>query len=370
MNENNDANLAIFLEEIKANRMFDSLSEAAIKQAVILRILSLLGWDIHNMDEVHPEYSVGTNRVDYALKHSGKNKVFIEVKRVGEDLDKHQAQLLKYSFEAGVQLSVLTNGITWSFYLPLQEGNWEQRKFFTIDVRNQSSVDAMSKMEEYLSKRSVISGEAIECAKSIFNTRQKEYEISKALPKVWEEVMNEPNDKLIELIADNTEKLCGYRPDTKTVTNFLSSFIPSNVEDLVPQIVQKGTGTAKVIIKANKKTLDYVFRNASPSLKGLFYQLRDNILAMGENVREVPNDWYCDYRKSSGFASINVQTKKNRLLIFIKMGDRIIVDPQKWTSPLPESWRYGKLNTQFKISEPSQIDYATKLIKQAYDYVP
>jgi predicted transport protein len=228
----------------------------------------------------------------------------------------------------------------------------------------------MSKFIDYLSKDTVITGEAIEKAKSILNTRQKEYEISKALPTVWDRLMNEPNNKLLDLIADNTEKLCGYRPDAEVVKNFLSSFMPSSVEDLVPKIVKRGTGNVKVADKANKKTLNYVLRNASPSLKGLFYQLRGKILAMGENVREVPNDWYCDYRKSSGFASINVQTKKNRLLIFIKMGEKKVVDPQKWTSPLPESWGYGKLNTRFKISDPAQIDYATKLIKQAYDYVP
>lgn len=368
MDEENEANIVLFLKEIKTDKRLDSFDEAATKQVVILRILSLLGWDVYNIDEVHPEYSAGANKVDYALRHSGKNKVFIEVKRVGEDLDKHQAQLLKYSFEEGVQLSVLTNGITWSFYLPLQEGNWEQRKFYTIDVRDQGSVDVMSRLIDYLSKDKVITGEAIEKAKSILSTRQKEYEITKALPRVWDRLMNEPSDTFVDLIADNTEKLCGYRPDVTTVRNFLSSFVPGGVEDLVPQAAQTGVG--RTPDKVNKKTLDYVLRNASPSLRDLFYALRSNILAMGENVREVPNDWYCDYRKSSSFASVNVQTKKNRLLIFIKMGDKKVVDPQKWTSPLPESWGYGKLNTQFEISNPAQIDYATKLVKQAYDYVP
>jgi len=368
MNEEEETDLILFLKEVKGDNKVDSFDEAATKQTVILRILSLLGWNIYDRDEVYPEYSVGVNKVDYALRHSGKNKVFIEVKRVGEDLDKHQAQLLKYSFEEGVQLSALTNGITWSFYLPLQEGNWEQRKFYTIDIRDQGSVDVMSKLLDYLSKECVIGGEAIEKAKSMLNTRQKEYAISKALPIAWNRLMNEPNDTLVDLVADHVEKLCGYRPDVSTVNNFLSSFMPGAVEDLVPKVAQTGAG--KTLEKANKKTLDYVLRNASPSLKDLFLKLRSNILSMGDNVREMPNDWYCDYRKSSSFASINVRSKKNRLFILIKMGEKKIVDPQKWTSPLPESWGYGKLNTQFEIRDPSQIDYATKLIRQAYDYVP
>jgi predicted transport protein len=368
MNNDNSENLALFLKELKTDKRLNSFDEAATKQTIILRILSLLGWDSYNIDEVCPEYPVSTKKVDYSLRNSNKNKVFIEVKRVGEDLDKHQEQLLNYSFEEGVHLAVLTNGITWSFYLPLQEGNWEKRKFYTIDIHEQSSVDAMTKLFDYLSKDAVLSGEAISQAKLMLNTRQKEYEITKALPLVWDRLINHPDDTLIDLIADDTEKLCGYRPDVATVKNFLSSFVPGSVEDSVPKVSQ-GVSVAKTT-NQDKKSLEYVLKKASPSLKELFMKLRSNILTMGDNVREMPNDGYCDYRKSSTFATINVRGKSNRLFILVKMGDRKIIDPQKYTSPLPDDWGYGKLNTRFEINSPDQLEYATKLIKQAYDYVP
>jgi predicted transport protein len=91
---------------------------------------------------------------------------------------------------------------------------------------------------------------------------------------------------------------------------------------------------------------------------------------LGDDVREVVGGWYCDYRKSSTFVSIQPQAKKNRLLLYIKMGEKTIKDPQKWTSPIPSGFNYGKLNTQFQIIEPGQIAYAMELIKQAYAYVP
>jgi len=58
-----------------------SYDETATKQALVLRILKSLGWDPFNIDEVYPGYSVGSKRVDYALKFNGRNKVFIEVKK-------------------------------------------------------------------------------------------------------------------------------------------------------------------------------------------------------------------------------------------------------------------------------------------------
>jgi len=209
------------INNFKRSRKLISFDEAATKQAVILRILKVLGWDSYNIDEVYPEYSVGGKRVDYALRHNNRNKVFIEVKKSNEDLDKHQEQLLNYSFQEGVKLAILTNGISWWFYLPLREGNWEQRKFYTIEIYDQETEDIVRKFEEFLSKENVISDRAIENAESIYKSKQKEYLIKETLPKAWKKIITDPNEILIELLADTTEKLCGYKPDNKTIEQFL-----------------------------------------------------------------------------------------------------------------------------------------------------
>jgi len=209
------------IKDFKKDRRLLSFDEAATKQAVILRILKALGWDPFNIDEVYPEYSIGTKRVDYSLRHDGRNKVFIEVKKVSEDLEKHQEQLLNYSFQEGVKLAILTNGISWWFYLPLREGSWEQRKFYTIEVYDQDSKDIVSKFEDFLSKENVISDRAIEKAENLYKSRQKQCLIKETLPKAWEKIVTEPDELLVELLADTTEKLCGYKPDNKTVEQFL-----------------------------------------------------------------------------------------------------------------------------------------------------
>lgn len=105
--------LSVFVERIKIDKKIFSYDESATKQAVILQLLSILGWNTFNIDEITPEYSVGGRNVDYSLRVGGSNKVFIEVKKVGEDLEKHQEQLLNHSFQQGVKLAVLTNGVTW-----------------------------------------------------------------------------------------------------------------------------------------------------------------------------------------------------------------------------------------------------------------
>lgn len=214
--------LTSFIENLKVDRRIISFDEAATKQAVVTRLLSLLGWDIFNIDEVTPEYSIGEGRVDYSLRIGNVNKVFIEVKKIGEELEKHQEQLLEYSYKQGVRLSILTNGVTWWFYLPWQEGSWEQRKFFTIDIPQQESQDVVSKFIDFLTKDNIGSGKAIQNAEEIYKGQQKLNILKETLPKAWNKIIEEADDSLIELINDTAEKLCGYKADPELIEQFFS----------------------------------------------------------------------------------------------------------------------------------------------------
>lgn len=216
-------NLIAFLEKLKVNQNISNFDEAATKQAIILPILQMLGWNIFDIDEVMPEFSTGDGRVDYSLKLDDYNKVFIEAKKTSEALENHEEQLLNYSFREGVELSALTNGITWSFYLPTKKGDWKERKFFTIDIVQQEPRDAASKFVELLLKTNVLSGTALENADRIYRDRQRKTKVEQALPEVWSKLISEPDQLLIDLLAEATEKQSGFKPDSETVKNFLKS---------------------------------------------------------------------------------------------------------------------------------------------------
>ncbi|MBU4501745.1 MAG: hypothetical protein KKA79_04080 [Nanoarchaeota archaeon] len=216
--------LTTFIGDLRTDKRIISFDEAATKQAVILKLLSILGWDTFNIEEVKPEYSVGGKSVDYSLRTAGVNKVFLEVKRIREDLEKHQEQLLGYSFKEGVKLAVLTNGVTWWFYLPLYEGNWEQRRFYTIDILQQEPDEASSKFIDFLCKDNIVTGKAIQNAEEIHKSRKKQTIIKNVLPEAWNKIIFEGNELMINLITETIEKLCGYKPDSEVVKQFLSEY--------------------------------------------------------------------------------------------------------------------------------------------------
>jgi predicted type IV restriction endonuclease len=215
--------LLSFIREIKSDSRVLSYDEAAVKQAIIMRILDSLGWNPFNINEVKPEYSVAGRRVDYSLRIHDTNKVFLEVKKTGEELDRHQEQLLDYSFKEGVKLAVLTNGMTWWFYLPLQEGSWEQRKFFAIDILQQEPAHIADRFQSFLSHSNVESGKAIQNAELLYRTRKKDVTLKAYLPKAWNKIVLEPHELLVEMINETLEAISGFKANNEQIEAFLKS---------------------------------------------------------------------------------------------------------------------------------------------------
>lgn len=210
-----------YIDYLRDDTKVNSYDEITTKQTIILKILHLLSWNVFSLEECIPEYSVGNRRVDYNIKVGNKDSIFIEVKKPSEDLDKHQEQLLDYAFRQGVSLAILTNGITWWFYLPTKKGNWNTRKFYTIDIKEQDSDSVANKFKELLSKENVISGEAITFAEKLHNSRIKEKTINDTLPEAWNKIISDPESLLIDLLSETTERLSGYRPTDEKIKNFL-----------------------------------------------------------------------------------------------------------------------------------------------------
>jgi len=219
-------NLLELIRDLQKDKRLYTYDEASTKQAVILPILKFLGWNTHKIDEVTPEYSLRGKKVDYCLRHNGSNKIFLEVKKISEELEKHEEQLLMYCFQEGIKLAVLTNGINWWFYLPLQEGNWsEKRKFYAIEIYFQSPEEIGDKFVSFLSKDKVISGEAFNNAEKIYENKQKQNKIKEAIPRAWYELINESNEELIKLISETTEKISGYYPQIEEIEDFLGKYL-------------------------------------------------------------------------------------------------------------------------------------------------
>ena len=215
--------LTAVIERVRSDESIPALDEANVKQGVILPILDALGWNPFNTNEVRPEYPVQAGNVDYSLRLQGANRVFLEAKRPSEDLGRHQDQLLNYSFREGVPLAVLTNGLNWWFYLPLQVGSWEERRFGVIDLRNPDVSQTADRLIDFLSRENVISGFAVGYAESLLDRLWKDKKIEEALPRAWNQLITDPHDQLLASLNQKVMELCGWGADQEQIKRFLAT---------------------------------------------------------------------------------------------------------------------------------------------------
>lgn len=209
------------------SRIRDGLSrgaypnERAVSTSIVVPILRALGWDDSDPEQVLPEHSSGRGRVDYALRVPPRPPIaFIEVKGVGRSLDADR-QLFEYAFHEGVPLAVLTDGREWSFYLPAEQGSYDERRVYQLVLDERDIAESIERLRRYLQRDHLASGASIESARYDYRDARSRREAFRTLPRAWSELLAEPDGLLTDLILERTEALCGFRPGQVAAEAFL-----------------------------------------------------------------------------------------------------------------------------------------------------
>jgi len=66
-----------------------------------------------------------------------------------------------------------------------------------------------------------MSGEAVKDAEDIFKGQQRNNILRETIPRAWHKIVTDPDDLLVELIIETTEKLSGFQPDIHDIEKFL-----------------------------------------------------------------------------------------------------------------------------------------------------
>lgn len=119
-------------------------TEETTKQALILPLLGILGFNPYDPTKVIAEYAADVSgvksgeRVDYALFCQDFPVMLIEAKAYKENLNNHAPQLARY-FNATpeVEFGIITNGREWRFFTDLKNKNvMDEKPFLRIDFEN------------------------------------------------------------------------------------------------------------------------------------------------------------------------------------------------------------------------------------------
>ncbi len=206
-------------------------NEAQVKQSVIVPILRALDWDDSEPAEFVPEFSVESGRVDYALLRNGGPLVFIEAKGLGGVGIKGEEQVFRYAVNRGVPFLILTDGNLWDFYLSMAAGGPPDRQFYRVELTNEERIpEYVEYLEMYLRKNRVVSEDARVDAEQRHRSNRERGEARKAIPGVWRNLLETPDDMLRDLLAEEVARACGTRPRLEDVEVFLKRLSSQSVQ--------------------------------------------------------------------------------------------------------------------------------------------
>jgi len=159
--------------------------EQHVRFSIVGRVCQRLGWDIWNPAEFYTEYPVKKyppqevttelrGRVDVALfladKRSDKAEVYIEVKNLGKlsyECASGEAQLQRYNYWDKAAICILTDGITWRFYLPSEGGAFDSTIFNEFNILN-DNVDHICQVFEKVLRRDNFRKQALQAASAMY----------------------------------------------------------------------------------------------------------------------------------------------------------------------------------------------------------
>lgn len=200
----------------------ESLNEAEAKHQVILPILRALGWDDSEPSKVAPEFSVSGGKADYALLGpSGKPVAVIEAKAPGSRLEDHVPQVVRYAFHTGVDICVLTTGFLWWLYLPRERGLPAERRFAELKIKEDSLDRLTAVFKAFLAYDELLSGRAEQDAREALETLRNAQRLDQEFPRVWNEMLREPLQELIDLVGGRVLHSAGLRADKDRIVRFL-----------------------------------------------------------------------------------------------------------------------------------------------------
>lgn len=262
------------LEEIISRlRHGDYKNEEHVRQAIVCRLLKKLGWDIWNPVEVNSEFSAmrteDSSRVDIALFMPPqwlRPAVFVEVKAVGKllgDIDAAECQLRDYNRNNQADISVLTDGRIWRFYLASAPGEFHQKCFEKLDILDDESVldDVELALDAFLSRNALQSGKAVEEARTYLKRTDAQRIMYDVLPLSQRDADEDPALSLVDCFIKRCMER-GVECDKNDALNFVlnsrsrqtlqSAIVQSSVSQLPRQALPVRPVVKAASAKANQ----------------------------------------------------------------------------------------------------------------------
>ncbi len=147
-----------YIKEVidKSGKFISGCHEYQTRYTLIDPILTSLGWDVSDVDEVEVEYQTDWGRIDYALLESpdGEPAIAVEAKALWKNLDATaiQRQILSYAEGKKDGYLVLTDGQTWQIYDLGKRGKFQNKLIEQVCIGEETATSIAKILNQTLRK--------------------------------------------------------------------------------------------------------------------------------------------------------------------------------------------------------------------------
>ena len=347
--------LKLWGEKIKSFRNV-LCTEEAVKTALVMPFIQMLGYNIFNPTEVVPEFTADIGikkgeKVDYAIMKNDEPHILIEVKGPYEILDSHNTQLYRYFNATPAKFAILTNGLIYKFFSDLDEPNkMDSRPFLVIDLENIKD-QAITELEKFYKKKYDVD--------TILSTAT-ELKYSNQIKEYLGRQIRDPDEDFIKFILRHVYEgriyqstMDKYSPIVKkSITLFISELLSDKIKTFLRESEKEGQESdvteAEEVEEKEEKVPIITTAEEIEAYVIIRYLLRDNLedkhkltykdtrsyfsITIDNNIRK----WLC---------RINIQPKKK--VIEFRNGEKIQIEQIQEIENYKEKFR----NALFEVAE-------------------
>lgn len=339
------------------------LKEYPTRTIFIDPLLSALGWDIRDPEEVELEYpTVDGKSVDYAMKINRKAVLLLEAKQLNDSLDDVKAitQIVGYAANDGIEWCVLTNGIRYKVYKASEKAPAPDKLLFEVSIdpcdSEGLSIEQIATQLNRISKDSLAQGVLDNLGKEIFTSGK----VRKALDYLF---ISDPQP-IIRLVR-------------KTLGD--NSVTPTQIQkELVriwhgSQFIGDAIATYPVALKEKQKKSILEFdeshhTDGKPSEVVELYRALDRIcqdMAQGRVTRTYKALYISWSLEKAIFCCAHLQ--RNGLRVWVKTDPKKLDTSDTYARDVTNIGHWGVGNVELAIDSMERLQSARKFIKESFD---
>jgi predicted type IV restriction endonuclease/predicted transport protein len=336
-------------------------NEANTKALLVEPMLSALGWDTTDVDQVEREYRVyDKTALDYALKIDGELRLFVEAKAVGKQLDDKAfiSQTVNYANNEGVVWCVLTNGLAYRVYKTNEPVAMEDKLLFEVDI-TEGSTSEVAQALQLLDRDALANGALEEWGERVFTDNRVRQALGTLAAK--------PPTELINLLSKAVGK---PEVSAERLQESLTRIIDVGEEGgraVTPGPVKTKKPPEKPPEKGKQLPLDHHLGGKPAAMVDLFEQVDEFARSLGADVSRRVRKFYVGYYAGKR-SFLTVEIQRQRLILYLNL-DPTMASP--WNDEVMRDVReighYGMGDTEYSLRAPTQLDEAKALIKSAHD---